>query len=119
MDTIFIRDLTFDCIIGIYPSERTNAQPLIVNLEMATDITPAAKTGDLSLSLNYAEISEFIIAICTQRKAELIESLAEELVAELFERYPIPSLQLEISKPQAVEQAAGVGVRIARERPTS
>ncbi len=117
MDTIFINRLRFNCILGIYPQERINSQPIEIDLEMQTDIRPAAQTENLELSLNYAEISERIIAFSQQRKAELIETLAEELTAHLLDDYPlIDTLTLSIHKPVAVPQAASVGVRITRRR---
>ena len=61
MDTIFISNLKFEAIIGIYPHERTEAQPMVINLEMANDIRDAAKNNDLEASINYAAVSEAVI----------------------------------------------------------
>lgn len=114
MDKIFIKQLRFDCIIGIYPRERVEPQPLLIDLEMACDIRPAAETRDLNLSLNYAAISESIIGYCQAAKAELLETLAEELWTHLRSEFGVIGIKLTIHKPKAVPEASSVGVCIIR-----
>ncbi len=114
MDTIFIKNLRFEAIIGIYPHERTELQPMVINLEMANDIRDAAKNNDLEASINYAAVSEAVIQFCQEAKAELLETLAENISEFLMTQFNIPGLRLEIGKPIAVAEAELVGVRIAR-----
>ena len=114
MDTIFIKNLRFDAIIGIYPQERIKQQPMVINLEMANDIHDAAMNNDLDASINYAAVSEAVIQFCQEAKAELLETLAENLSEFLMTQFKIPGLRLEIGKPDAVTEAERVGVRIAR-----
>lgn len=114
MDKIFINQLSFNCIIGIYPRERIEPQPLRIDLEMACDIRPAAQTNDLQKSLNYAAISESIIRFCQTAKAELLETLAEELWGHLQQTFGIQGARLTIHKPNAVPEAQSVGVSIVR-----
>jgi len=114
MDTIFIHNLTFDAIIGIYPHERDTVQPMVINLEMANDIRDAAKNNDLEASINYAAVSDAVIAFCQHAKAELLETLAENLSRHLMTEFNIPGLRLQIGKPAAVPDAELVGVKIAR-----
>lgn len=114
MDKVFIKQLSFDCIIGIYPRERVEPQPLLVDLEMACDITPAALNNDLEQSLNYAAISESIIRFCQNRQAELLETLAQELWHHLHDDFNVLGVKLTIHKPNAVPEARSVGVSIVR-----
>lgn len=114
MDKIFINQLSFDCIIGIYARERVEPQPLLIDLEMACDIRTAALNNDLSASLNYAAISDSIISFCQQAQAELLETLAEQLWAHLKSEFGISGIKLAIHKPNAVPEAKSVGVSIVR-----
>ena len=114
MDKIFINQLCFDCIIGIYPRERVVPQPLCIDLELTCDIRPAAETNNLDKSLNYAAISESVMDFCQQAQAELLEALAEQLWAHLQECFGIQGARLTIHKPQAVPEAASVGISIVR-----
>lgn len=114
MDTIFIKNLTFNAIIGIYPHEREHEQPMVIDLEMANDIREAAHNNDLNASINYAAVSEAVISFCCQAEAELLETLAENLSAYLMKEFNIPGLRLHIGKPMAVPEAELVGVKISR-----
>ena len=116
MDSIFIEGLQFSCIIGIYERERIEPQPLEIDVDMQTDIGAAARSGELDQSLNYAEISEQIITFCQRKRAELIETLAEELAEMLLESFKTRQLTLTIRKPMAVPEATSVGVRITRQK---
>lgn len=119
MDIIFIESLEFDCIIGILEHERTTAQPLSIDLKMHHDIRPAARSGQLDQSLDYAAISKWIIEFCIAQQAELIETLAQNLADALFNEFQISKIDLTIRKPNAVPEARAVGVHITRELPLS
>ena len=57
MDTVFVRGLRADAIIGCYDHERTIRQPLIIDLELASDVASGAATDQLEDALDYAAIS--------------------------------------------------------------
>lgn len=114
MDKILINGLRFDAIIGIYPRERREPQPIEISLSLACDIRQSAISGDLSDSLNYAAISETIIRFTQKRQAQLIETLAEELWQHLQSQFNIEGAQISILKPNAVPEARSVGVSITR-----
>ncbi len=115
MDQVFIKGLTTDAVIGVYDWERTIRQPLIFDLDMAWDIRLAAADEDLDATLNYAAISEYIINFVEGSAFLLVETLAEQLAAQLRKEFHIPWLRLQVTKPTAVKQAiGGVGVVIER-----
>jgi 7,8-dihydroneopterin aldolase/epimerase/oxygenase len=62
MDLVLIESLGVDTVIGVYDWERTITQRLVLDLELATDIRPAAADDDIALTLDYAAISEHIAA---------------------------------------------------------
>jgi len=114
MDIVYIRDLRIDTIIGIYDWERQVKQTVSLDLEMATDIRPAAQTDDIQFALNYKEVSKRLIAYIETRNALLVESLAEEVAAIILNEFNVPWLRLRLSKPGAVRGARDVGLVIER-----
>ena len=54
MDTIFIRDLEVNAIIGTLPEERHTPQKLILNLEIFTEMERAAVSDDLRDAVDYS-----------------------------------------------------------------
>ena len=57
-DIVFVRDLRVDVVIGIYDWERRIRQRLYLDIDMATDIRPAAAADDIELTLNYKAVSK-------------------------------------------------------------
>ena len=84
------------------------------DLELKADFTRAAQTDALEDSLDYAAISQRIIAVCDASRFQLLEALAEHLASLLLEEFNIAGLSMAITKPGAVSEADGVGVVIAR-----
>ncbi|ATJ81753.1 dihydroneopterin aldolase [Halomonas beimenensis] len=114
MDLVLIEALKVDTVIGVYDWERTLTQTLVLDLELATDIRPAAADDDLGKTLNYAAISERINAFGAEHRFELVETFAERLAETLRQEFGIAWLRLTLRKPGAVPAARAVGVRIER-----
>ena len=114
MDKIFVKDLRVDCIIGILESERVKTQPLLVSMELEKDLKECAKTGDLDKSINYAALSERVKSYIIQRKALLLEELAEELCKLILKEFKPESVTIRLNKPEAVADAMATGVQITR-----
>ncbi|WP_176494275.1 dihydroneopterin aldolase [Cobetia sp. 5-25-4-2] len=114
MDRVLIEALAVETVIGVYDWERTIRQRLVIDLEMATDIRPAAVGDDLTHTLDYAAISARIQTYADDSQFELVETFAERLAALLREEFGIPWLRMTVRKPGAVPEAQAVGVRIER-----
>ncbi|XGA79341.1 dihydroneopterin aldolase [Halomonas sp. CH40] len=114
MDCIFIEALKVDTIIGVYDWERTLHQSLSLDLEMSTDIRPAAANDDVSLTLDYAAISQRIQHFADEHQFALIETFAEQLLDTLRHEFPIGRVKLTVRKPGAVAAAQSVGLTIIR-----
>ena len=114
MDTIFIRDLRIDTVIGIYDWERAIRQTLSFDLEMATDIARAAASDSIDDTLNYKAVAKRIIAFVEASEFQLVETLAERVAELVREEFAVPWLRLTLNKGGAVRGARGVGVVIER-----
>ena len=114
MDTVFIRDLSMDAVIGVFGWERQVLQKITINLEMATDISKAADSDDLKYTLDYKAISQRICALVDENQPKLVETLIELIAKTVMEEFNIPWLRISIAKPGAVRGSAAVGVTIER-----
>ncbi|ADZ90288.1 dihydroneopterin aldolase [Marinomonas mediterranea] len=115
-DLVLIEGLHVDAVIGVYDWEKEILQNLVFDLEMAHDNRPAAATDDLSKTLDYEAISNFIKQYCLENTFELIETLAERLCAKLMDVFEFESILMTLRKPGAVSAARSVGVKIYRTR---
>jgi|TARA_B110000240_G_C13493247_1_gene450598 dihydroneopterin aldolase len=114
MDTVFIRDLSMDAVIGVFGWERQVQQKITINLEMATDISKAAKTDDLEYTLDYKSISQRIRTLVDENQPKLVETLIELIAKTVMQEFNIPWLRISIAKPGAVRGSEAVGVTIER-----
>ena len=118
MDIVYIKALKVDAVIGVYDWERDIRQPLVLDLELASDTRRGAATDAIEDALDYAAISQAVLALVSASSFQLLESLAEAVAALVLEDFQVPWLRLRIGKPGAVAEADDVGVVIERgERP--
>lgn len=114
MDRVLIESLGVDTVIGVYDWERRITQRLLLDLELATDIRPAAANDDLSQTLDYAAISERIARFAADHAFLLVETFAERLAEVLRNEFAVAWLRLTLRKPGAVPNASAVGICIER-----
>jgi dihydroneopterin aldolase len=113
-DKIFVRDLTFDAILGILPEERIHPQPVVINLTLFTDTAGAAASKHIDDTLNYAELADAARTLTIEGKYLLIETLVED-IAKACLQAGADGVTVRVEKPKAVPAAAAVGVEIYRE----
>src|SRR5690625_5846213 len=58
MDTVFIKDLDIETVIGIYDWERKIRQTVRLNVEMQSDVAKAAATDHIDDALDYKAVAK-------------------------------------------------------------
>jgi 7,8-dihydroneopterin aldolase/epimerase/oxygenase len=114
MDIIFLKGLTVETVIGIYEWERNTKQTIVLDIEMAFDITQAAKTDDIVHTLDYKAVSDRIIEFVRQSDFFLVEKLIEEIANLLRNEFGVRWLKIVLNKRGAVPAAESVGIMIER-----
>ncbi len=114
MDTIFIRGLRIETIVGIYEWERRVKQIVVIDVEMTADIRQAAASQNVSDTLDYHAIALRLMAFVQEQQFLLLETLAERCAELLQSEFSVAWLRLCATKPTAVPSAQGVGVQIER-----
>jgi dihydroneopterin aldolase len=114
MDIVFIHDLQIETVIGIYDWERKIRQTISLDIEMATDISKAAKSDDIDDTLSYKTVAKRLIEFIEQSEFELVEALAERICSIVMEEFSVPWVKLTLHKPGAVRGSKSVGVIIER-----
>jgi 7,8-dihydroneopterin aldolase/epimerase/oxygenase len=115
-DKVFIEGLTVFTIIGVYDWEQTIKQKLVLDIEMDWDNRVAASTDNVDFCLDYARVTQVIIAHLTQHRFALIERVAEEVANLIINTFSVPKVKIKVSKPDAIAMANNVAVLIKREK---
>ena len=89
-----ISDLTFNCIIGILPSERKDEQKVIVDISFEYFYD-----DKISNFIDYSEVANLIQQIMIEKKFKLIEDAILYIRKDIKLKYNIKNLRVKITKP--------------------
>jgi 7,8-dihydroneopterin aldolase/epimerase/oxygenase len=114
VDIVFLRGLRIETVIGIYDWEKAIHQPVILDLEMSTDVARAAATDRIEDALNYKAVSKRLKEFVAESRFELVETLAERCAEVIRSEFGVRWVRLSLNKVGAVSGAQDVGVIIER-----
>jgi len=113
-DTIFLRDMRVETVIGIWDWERKIKQTVSIDLEMGTDIRRAAASDHIDDTLNYKQVAKRIQGFVAAAEFQLVETMTEKIAEIILAEFAIPWVTVSVNKPGAIRGARDVGVRIHR-----
>ena len=113
-DTIYIRDLRVETIIGIFGWEREVRQQISMDLDFEFDVSVPGKSDLIEDTLDYKKITKSLIAFIESSEYKLIEALGEGIVDHLKSKFGIKKVKLRLSKPGALRFSKDVGIMIER-----
>ena len=113
-DIVYIRDLQVKTVIGIFDWEREIKQIVSMDIEMATDIRPAAATDTIDQALDYKSVGKRVISFVQESEFQLVETLAEKVAEIIMTEFNVPWMRLRLSKPGALRGSSDVGLIIER-----
>lgn len=113
-DLIRIVDLEVWAHIGVPDEERARPQRLLVTLVLKVNsVAEAAREDDVSLTVDYFTVAQRVKNFSAARPRKLLETLAEEIAADLLETFPIRKITIE-TKKFILPDAQYVSVQIER-----
>jgi dihydroneopterin aldolase len=111
---LFIRDLVVPAHIGVYPQEQGRAQPL--RFDLCVYLQPPFEWHDrLDEVLDYDQLRQGILDIVGAGHINLLETLAERIVALCFGYRQVQGVHLKIAKLEAHRDCV-VGYETRRKR---
>lgn len=120
-DRIELKNLTVDCVVGVYPHERNAVQPLVVDTVLFLDTERAARSERLRDTVHYGLVAaqmRFLLSSCRFR---MLETAAHVLCRFLLappapgeSRVPVERVRLRLTKPFALGGQAVPSLEIER-----
>ena len=114
MDIVFLRGLRVETVIGIYDWERRIKQTVVLDLEMATDVSKAAASDSIEDALDYKSVAKRLTSFVEESEFQLVETLAESCAQIIRDEFDVPWVRVVVNKAGAVRGANDVGVVIER-----
>jgi len=119
MDSLYMRNMEFFAYHGVLSEERINGQNFEIDVELGLDLTAAALTDNVRDTIDYALVYQDVKEFATQRRYNLIETLASRIADTILAKYPkVHEICVHVRKPQApiAGKLSGPEVRIRRVR---
>lgn len=120
---VFVRNLRLPARIGVFAHEHDAPQSVVVSVDLAVDddsirgISRSAVGRDhLDRVVDYAAVAEKIRKIVGHGHVKLVETLAERIAEACLEDPRVAIARVRVEKPDALPDAASVGVEIERRR---
>jgi dihydroneopterin aldolase len=115
-DTIFLRGLEIECLIGFIEWERRIRQKVVIDFELPVDCAHAARTDEVADTLDYKRVAKRIIEFVSASEFKLVETLSHRIAMLVLEEFGVEWVRLSINKPGAIRGSRDVGVSIERTR---
>jgi len=116
LTTILIKNLRVNTVIGVYEEEKLATQTLKVDIELSLNARRAARSDDLSDTVDYDQVCAHARRFGETRQTELLERFTYDLGCELVQRFPVRSLVLTAWKSVAGLLPAEIAVRVEMDR---
>ena len=113
---IIIKNLVLNIFIGIHNFEKKKKQKVRFNIEVITNPFVKPNNKDLTTILNYEEIIIKIKILVKKRHHELLEDLAENIFAIIFQNKLVKKAKIKIEKLEIIKNSESVGVEFSKSR---
>jgi dihydroneopterin aldolase len=115
-DTIFLRGLEVECIIGFIDWERRVKQTIVIDLELPVDCRRASIRDEVEDTLDYKKVAKRVISFVEASEFKLVETMAHRLALAVVDEFGLEWIRLSVNKPGAIRGSRDVGVTIERTR---
>jgi dihydroneopterin aldolase len=79
LDVLEVTGIEVRCIVGVYPHERDQPQPLIVDLALHLDTSVAGEREQMSATVDYGRLAGEVRFLLESCRFRLLETAAEAI----------------------------------------
>jgi len=119
--SIIIKGIQLNAHCGVTDMERSQPQPILVDLTLRCPNEPAFQSDQLTDTVDYAAITQCVRNAGEHKPFALLEALTDHLCHTLFHHFPLTHLKIWTRKVRAPIQdfSGSVGIRLIRSRQDS
>ncbi|SEH60841.1 dihydroneopterin aldolase [Mycolicibacterium rutilum] len=100
-DRIELRGLRVRGNHGVYEHERRDGQDFVIDITVWTDLRQAARTDDLTHTLDYGQLAQRAADIVAGPPRDLIETVAAEIADGVMSDERVTEVEVVVHKPSA------------------
>ncbi|MBI4831204.1 MAG: dihydroneopterin aldolase [Candidatus Lindowbacteria bacterium] len=98
-DKLTLKNMVFLCSLGCTEWERHVRTRVEVDVEISTYLKKACKSDDVSDTINYLNIYDVVSGVVNGKHHNLIESVAQEVAADVLTRCDCEQVVVRVRKP--------------------
>ena len=117
MDSIVIRDLRIEVLIGIHKREQHIPQTVSLDLEIGLPGEAVFASDRVADTIDYEQVALSIKVLAGSGHFRLVETLAGRIARLLIDDFGAPWVKVNAAKIAILPNAKFVGVTIERRRP--
>jgi FolB domain-containing protein len=112
-DSVFIRNLTMPCKVGVPNNERRRDQEIVVDLTVYCDLRKAGVSDDIRKTVSYSKLKESVVEFASKGDFRLLEAVAEGVASLVLRDRTVRRVTVAVRK-RRFGRAPAVGVEITR-----
>ena len=116
MDSILVRDLRVEVLIGIHKRERYVPQSVSIDLDIGIPGASVFASDKVADTIDYEQVALKIKTLAASGHFKLVETFAERIAKLLIDDFKAPWVKVSASKIGILPNAKFVGVSIERKR---
>jgi dihydroneopterin aldolase len=117
-DVILLEGIQVPAALGVTAAERRMRRPVLLDLEVETDLRAAGRSDRIGHTLHYKRIFEVVEDVAANQQHKLVEALGERIARAVLEKFEARAVTVTVRKPKPIAgvlEHAGIRVRRARE----
>lgn len=111
MDYLQITSLKIKTKIGVHKWEQAILQTLSLDIEIPVDISQC--NDQIENTIDYDKLCQMVTEYIENKPFALIETVASETIALIKDNFKVDSVNLTVSKPNAIANAGNISVKVA------
>lgn len=118
LDLVRLKNMVFHAHHGYWDEERKVGQRFEVDVELLLDVKKAAVSDHIRDTIDLYKVYQAVEKVVVKKQFKLVETLAEEIAAELLKKFPITEVNICVRKPNSPVPGIcdGIEVEIYRDK---
>lgn len=113
-DKILVKNLVLKNVAGVEAWQRLKSQPVVISVELYTDISAAGDTDHVTNTIHYGHVTKAITKLGETCTFQSLEGLAHAVVRLCCVQFGAKRTQVTVEQPKALLHAAASGVKLTR-----
>lgn len=117
-DVILLQGIQVPAALGVTAAERRLRRPVLIDLEVESDLRRAGRNDRIGDTFHYRRIFELVEDVASNHEHKLVEALAERIARAVLGKFDAEAVTVSVRKPTPIAgvlQYAGVRIRRTRE----